>query len=104
MAFAVARRVKEIGVRMALGADQRQVLWMTLRESLRMIAVGVLIGVPSALLLMRLARTFLFGLTPGDLMTLTAAVVVLTVVAVVAGYIPARRASQVEPMVALRVE
>jgi predicted permease len=104
MAFAVARRLKEIAVRMALGADQRQVLWMMSRESLRMIAVGVVIGVPSALALMRLARTFLFGLTPADPMTLTATIIVLTVVAVVAGYIPARRASRIEPMVALRLE
>jgi ABC-type lipoprotein release transport system permease subunit len=60
--------------------------------------------VPSALALMRLTRTFLFGVTPADPMTLTAAIVVLTAVAILAAYIPARRASRVEPMVALRVE
>jgi ABC-type antimicrobial peptide transport system permease subunit len=71
MAFAVTRRVKELGVRMALGASQWQVLWTMLRESLRMIAVGVLIGVPGALATMRLARTFLFGVTPNDPLTIT---------------------------------
>lgn len=67
-------------------------------------AIFTLIGVPSALALMRLTCTFLFGLTPADPVTLTAAIVVLTAVAVLAAYIPARRASRVEPMVALRVE
>jgi predicted permease len=104
MSFAVARRVNEIGVRIALGASQRQVLWMTLRESLRMIAGGVLVGVPGAVALMRLARRFLFGLTPADPMTLVTAAAVLAAVAIAAGYIPARRASRVEPMVALRAD
>jgi len=104
MAFAVARRIKEIGVRMALGAGRRQMLWMIVRDSLRMIGAGVVVGVPTALALMRLARRFLFGLTPADPMTLTAAVVVLTSVAVTAGYVPARKASRVDPMAALRVE
>jgi predicted permease len=104
MAFAVACRVKEIGVRMALGANERQVLWTTLRESFRMIAIGLMIGVPSALAMMRMARTFLFGLTPADPAALAAAIVVLTAVVVLAAYIPARRASQVEPMVVLRME
>ena len=104
MSFAVARRRKEIGVRMALGAERRNVLWMTLRESIGLIAVGIIIGVPSALALMRLGRTFLFGLTPADPLTLTAAVALLAGVGALAAYIPARRASQVNPIGALRVE
>jgi predicted permease len=104
MSFAVARRSKEIGVRMALGAERRNVLWMTFRESIELIAVGVIVGVPSALALMRFGRTFLFGLTPADPLTLATAVVVLAGVALLAGYIPARKASQADPIGALRVE
>jgi predicted permease len=104
MSFAVARRSKEIGVRMALGAERRNVLWMTFRESIRLIAIGVIVGVPCALALMRLGRTFLFGLTPADPLTLAMAVAVLAGVALLAGYIPARKASQADPIGALRVE
>jgi putative ABC transport system permease protein len=104
MSFAVARRSKEIGVRMALGARRGEVLWMIVRESLRLIGAGIIIGVPSAVILMRLARSFLFGLTTADPLTLATAVAVLMVVALSAAYVPARRASRVDPMVALRVE
>jgi predicted permease len=104
MSFAVARRGKEIGVRMALGARRSEVRWMIVRESLRLIGVGIIIGVPSAVILMRLTRSFLFGLTTTDPLTLCTAVAVLAVVALSAAYVPARRASRVDPMVALRVE
>jgi len=104
MSFAVARRSKEIGVRMALGARRGEVLWMIVRESLRLIGAGIIIGVPSAVLLMRLARSFLFGLTTADPLTLATSVAALTVVALSAAYVPGRRASRVDPMVALRVE
>ena len=104
MSFSVARRSKEIGVRMALGASRSGVCWMIVRDSLRLIGVGIIIGVPSAILLMRLARSFLFGLTTSDPLTLFTAVVVLAAVALSAAYVPARRASHVDPMVALRIE
>jgi predicted permease len=104
MSFSVARRSKEIGVRMALGAGRSGVRWMIVRDSLRLIGVGIVIGVPSAILLMRLARSFLFGLTTSDPLTLATAVVILAAVALSAAYVPARRASHVDPMVALRIE
>jgi predicted permease len=104
MSFAVARRDREIGVRMALGAQRRAVVWMTLREALQLTLTGIVVGVPCAIVFMRVARAFLFGLAPFDPLTLTTAVAVLTVVGLVAGYVPARRASRVDPMVALRVE
>jgi predicted permease len=104
MSFAIARRRKEIGVRIALGAERRSVLWMTLRESIGLIAVGIGIGVPSALALMRLARTFLFGLTATDPLTLTTAAALSMGVGVLAAYIPARRAARVDPIGALRNE
>jgi len=104
MSFSVARRSKEIGVRMALGARRGDVRWMIVRESLGPIGVGIIIGVPSAIIVMRLARGFLFGLTTSDPLTLFTAVVVLAAVALSAAYVPARRASHVDPMVALRIE
>jgi predicted permease len=104
MSFAVAQRVKEIGVRMALGADRRRVVWMTLAESLRLIGFGIVIGVPTSVAVMRLAKSLLFGLTPGDPITLALVVALLSAVAVAAAYLPARRAARVDPMVALRVD
>jgi predicted permease len=104
MSYAVARRTNEIGIRMALGARRRQVLWMVLRESLKMIGIGVAIGVPLALGSMRLVSSQLYGLKSTDPLTITAAAVVLAVVALLAGYFPARRATKVDPMVALRYE
>src|SRR5262245_8062937 len=104
MSFAVAQRVKEIGVRMALGADRTRVVWMTLGEAFRLILSGVAIGVPVAVAAMRLAKSLLYELTPGDPLTLTSVVALLAAVALVAAYLPARRAARVDPMVALRVD
>jgi ABC-type antimicrobial peptide transport system permease subunit len=100
----VARRRNEIGIRMALGAKRSDVRWLVMREILLLVALGIAIGVPSALAGNRLISNMLFGVRPADPSSLVAAVVTLLVVAAIAGYLPARRASLVDPMMALRCE
>jgi predicted permease len=104
MAHAVVRRTNEIGIRMALGAARTHILWMVMKESLLLVVLGLAIGVPSAWGAARLISNQLFGLSPSDPLTLLTAVVLLTLVAALAGYLPARRASRVDPLVALRYE
>jgi len=104
LAYQVARRTPEIGVRMALGAQQGQVLWMVLRESLLLFLVGAVVGLPGAMAVGRLLKASLFGLEPGDPMTFAAAILGIAVVTVGASLLPARRASSVDPMLALRAE
>jgi predicted permease len=104
LAFAVARRTSEIGLRMALGADRRTVLWMVMRETLLLVALGIGLALPLALAVARWIRSQLFGIQPLDPPTLIAATLVLFAVAVVSGYVPARRAAAVDPMVALRAD
>jgi ABC-type antimicrobial peptide transport system permease subunit len=104
MSYVVSRRTNEIGVRMALGAEPLHVLWLVMRESLWLVAVGTAIGVPVALASQRLVASMLFGLRPNDPVTLVGGVVALLLVAAVAGYLPARRASQIDPMISLRYE
>ena len=104
MAQGVARRTNEIGIRMALGARGGNIAWMILRETLYLVLAGLVIGLPAALLGAKLIASQLFGLKPADPFTLIAASVVLTVVALLAGYLPARRASRVNPLNALRYE
>ena len=104
LAYAVTRRTREIGVRLALGARRETVMRMILGESLTLTAFGLCAGVPLALGGGSLLRGFLFGVAPYDIATLLVASVLLALVAIVAGYVPARRASRVDPMVALRYE
>ncbi|HTS34288.1 MAG TPA: ABC transporter permease [Candidatus Solibacter sp.] len=104
MSYVVTRRTNEIGVRMALGAPRSNMLWMVLREILMLVSIGIVIGIPATLAGDRLVSNMLFGLTPTDPATLVSATVILLIVAAVAGYLPARRASLVDPMVALRYE
>jgi ABC-type antimicrobial peptide transport system permease subunit len=104
MTYNVARRTHEIGIRMALGAQNREVQWMILRESLLLLGIGVLLGVPATMAATRLVGAQLFGLTPSDPPTFVAAILAISIVALLAAYFPARRATRVDPMVALRDE
>jgi len=104
MSYLVARRTNEIGIRMALGARRHDMLWLVLRETMTMAAIGVGIGLAAAYGCARLISNQLFGLKATDPVTLLLAAFALTVVAGVAGYLPARRAASVDPMVALRFE
>ena len=104
MAYTVARRTNEIGIRMALGARRDVVIWMVLREVCALAALGLAISVPTAVGASRLVESFLFNMKPNDPRTLAAAVAILLGAALLAGYGPARRASRVDPMIALRHE
>ena len=104
MSYNVSRRTNEIGIRIALGAQRRGVVGMVLRESMIMVAIGVAIGVAAAVAAGRLVTAVLFGLSPTDVWTLGGAIALMASVGLAAGYLPARRASRVDPMVALRYE
>jgi macrolide transport system ATP-binding/permease protein len=104
MSYNVARRTGEIGIRMALGAQRSSVIWMVLREVLLMATVGLAIGLPASLAASTVVKSFLFGMKPNDALSLIGAVLVLTAAMVLAGYLPARRASRIDPLVALRHE
>ena len=97
MAYGVARRRAEFGLRLALGASHGDVSWLVLRETLTVIALGVAAGVPLALLASRFISTMLDGLAPTDPVTIASAVLILAIVATLAGYLPARRAARVDP-------
>jgi len=104
LAYRVGRRTSEIGVRVALGAQRRQVLWMILRESFLVTGVAILAGVPLAIGGSRLMRSMLFGVQPGDMISFLLALFGIILVALAASIIPARRAAALDPMVALRHE
>ena len=104
MSYTVARQAGEIGIRMALGAPRGAVVWMVLRRVLLLAAVGLAISVPAALIAFRLVKSLLFETQPDDPGTLALAGVVLLSAAILAGYAPARRASRIDPLAALRHE
>jgi predicted permease len=104
MTYNVVRRTNELGVRMALGAPKAKLLWMVLRESLTLLAIGICLGIPMSLAASRAIKAGLFGVEPADPLTLVAAVVLISGVLLAGSYIPARRATKIDPMVALRYE
>jgi len=104
MAYTVARRTREIGIRMALGAFRGEVVWMVMREVLILIGAGILVGLPLAIALSFLIKSQLYGLAPNDALTLILSTALLAIVAGLAGFIPALRASRIDPMNALRYE
>jgi predicted permease len=104
MAHSVTRRTREIGIRMALGAAPGRIRGMVMREMLWILAIGIAIGVPAAMALAQATESQLFGVKSRDLAVVVGAVVALSVTASIAGFLPARRASRVNPMIALRWE
>jgi predicted permease len=104
MAYTVARKTREIGIRMALGAFGKDVIWMVMREVLLLVGVGTVAGVTAAIFLTRFVQAQLFGLTPNDPATIVLATIALIAVAALAGYLPAVRASRIDPIRTLRYE
>jgi predicted lysophospholipase L1 biosynthesis ABC-type transport system permease subunit len=104
MSYTVARRTGEIGIRMALGAQRGTVVWMVLRDVLILVVLGLAISLPAALAASRLLESLLFGVKPGDPRAIAAAVAILVSAALIASYLPARKASRIDPMTAVRHE
>ncbi|MDO8679618.1 MAG: ABC transporter permease [Acidobacteriota bacterium] len=104
MAFIVARRRKELGIRLALGAAPHGLVWLVMKEVLLLLVIGLAVGIPSAIALGRYVSSQLYGILPGDPWIAVSTVVLLSVVSVIAGMIPARRASRIDPILALRYE
>lgn len=104
MSYNVARRTSEIGIRMALGAQRGWVVWMVLREVCLLAAVGLAISSPTALAVSKVVESFLFGMKPNDPLALAGSAAILVSAAILAGYLPARNASRIDPMIALRHE
>ncbi len=104
ISYAVTRRTAELGLRMALGASRAAVQWLVIREALSLVVVGLLVGLPLAFISAQAMRTLLHGVTPADVPAHGVAVATLVVVAALAAYVPARRASRVDPMLAFRAE
>jgi ABC-type antimicrobial peptide transport system permease subunit len=104
LAYSVSRRTREIGIRIALGAERRTVLWLVLREVAVITGVGIALAVPAAIALSQVVSSQLFGVSPTDPGMLALAAFVLSAVALMAGWLPARRAARVQPILALRAE
>ena len=104
MSYSVTQRTREIGIRMALGAQSGDVLLMVLKHGMRLALAGATLGIVAALLLARMVAGLLFGISPQDPVTIAAVAGLLGTIALLACYIPARRATRVDPVVALRYE
>ena len=104
LSYGVASRTNEIGIRMALGARRQDVFWLILREAFLLVIAGLAVGLPVIFVVTRLAASLLFGLSPTDPISLTFAALLMLAVAIIAGYVPSRRATRVDPLVALRYE
>jgi ABC-type antimicrobial peptide transport system permease subunit len=104
LAYMITRRVREIAIRVAIGAKPSQVTWLTLRESLILIVVGTAIGIPLSIAMSRAIRSQLFGVAPESVSAIAFAVITMLLLAAAAVWIPTRRATRVNPSIALRVE
>jgi len=104
MSYAVSRRTKEIGIRMAMGAEAKAVQRLFVRDGMWLVLISIALGLPMALLSARLATSMLYGVRPYDLATFSVVPLLLVLVTLLACWIPSRRASRVDPMVALRVD
>jgi putative ABC transport system permease protein len=104
VAYVTTQRTGEIGVRMALGADRRDVRWLVLRDTLKLVVIGMLIGIPVALACARLLESQLYEVGPNDPLAVSIGIGTLSLAALLAGYVPARRAARVDPLIALRCE
>jgi ABC-type antimicrobial peptide transport system permease subunit len=104
MSYVVSRRVREIGIRMALGAERGPIVGLVLKEAVLLVAAGVVVGLPAAWAVAKLVSSLLYGVNPADPASALAATAVLALAALAAAWIPARRASRVDPTVALRYE
>jgi ABC-type antimicrobial peptide transport system permease subunit len=104
MAFAVARRTKELGVRLALGAQPVVLIWLVMKEVLLLLGIGLAVGAPAGLALGRFVSTQLYGIQPNDPWIAGSTMLLLAIVAAAAGMIPAHRASRIDPILALRYE
>jgi putative ABC transport system permease protein len=104
LAYSVAQRTQEIGVRIALGATPGGILKMVLGQGLLTVAIGLIVGLAGSLLLTRTMRSMLFEISPNDPITIVGIALLLLLIAMLASYIPARRATRVDPMIALRYE
>ena len=104
MAFIVARRTKELGLRLALGAEPSSVIWLVMKEVLLLLVIGLVVGIPTAIALGQYVSSQLYGIEPNDPWIAASTMALLTVISAAAGLIPARRASQIDPILALRYE
>jgi ABC-type antimicrobial peptide transport system permease subunit len=103
-AYTVARRTREIGIRMALGAERRNILWIVMKEVLLLTAVGLLVGIPSSLALGRFVQNLLFEMKASDPLVLAVAAAAIVAISLAAGYLPARRATAIDPVHALHYD
>jgi ABC-type antimicrobial peptide transport system permease subunit len=104
MAYSIVRRTQEIGIRVALGASSQTVIWMVIRDAIILVVLGLSVGLPLALGLSRYVQSLLFGLKPMDALSLSGVILIMTVMALTAAILPARRAIRVDPLTALRYE
>jgi ABC-type antimicrobial peptide transport system permease subunit len=104
MTYSVARRTREIGIRMAIGSEPAAIVYLILKEDLRLVVIGVLIGVPGALAVMKAVHSMVFELAPFDMASLLTAALVLAVTGIAAAIAPAWRAAHLDPVQALRIQ